>query len=318
MVQKSGVWAHFGSWNFTKASINKDIGGKKKDQAVQILTRNYSLTEEESEKIYNELQTTEADKWIAGWPSYASGLSKCTKQDEILVCNNGLTVNLTDYSAYLMSQQGKVIPYSITYNLDNTIKERILNNSIIEFSVSLIEENGKYSDILMSKELAMSMFNRLYFYKGIGSDYFEQFSYKKDLMGSGIYVWRVNWRGNAKEILKQKQEQAQKELEEEMAEQSEQIRVSHILVNSSEEAEKILEQLKAGADFAELAKNKSTCPSASKGGDLGWFGKGDMVKAFEYAAFALENVGDLSDVIETEFGYHIIKLAGRREGNGSI
>ena len=91
----------------------------------------------------------------------------------------------------------------------------------------------------------------------------------------------------------------------------EQVRVRHILVNSSEEAESILKELKDGADFIELAKEKSTCPSASEGGDLGYFANGQMVKEFEDAAFALE-VGELSPVVETQFGYHIIKLLDKK------
>jgi len=91
----------------------------------------------------------------------------------------------------------------------------------------------------------------------------------------------------------------------------EQVRARHILVNSSSEAEKILKELKEGADFIELAKEKSICPSASEGGDLGYFSKGQMIKEFEDAAFALE-VGELSPVVETQFGYHIIKLLDKK------
>ena len=91
----------------------------------------------------------------------------------------------------------------------------------------------------------------------------------------------------------------------------EQIRVRHILVNSIEEAEEILEELNKGADFIELAKEKSTCPSAAQGGDLGYFARGQMVKEFEDAAFALE-VGEISPVVETQFGYHIIKLLDKK------
>jgi len=91
----------------------------------------------------------------------------------------------------------------------------------------------------------------------------------------------------------------------------EQVKASHILVKSEQEAKDILAQLKGGASFEELAKAKSADTSASKGGDLGWFGKGNMVPAFEKAAFALKE-GQLSGIVKSEFGFHIIKLTGKR------
>lgn len=76
-------------------------------------------------------------------------------------------------------------------------------------------------------------------------------------------------------------------------------------------ADKLLAQLKGGARFEALAKDFSTCPSKSKGGDLGWFGPGKMVKEFEAACEKL-SPGRLSPVVRTQFGFHIIKLTGRR------
>lgn len=91
----------------------------------------------------------------------------------------------------------------------------------------------------------------------------------------------------------------------------EQIRASHILVKSEKEAKDILSQIKGGANFEELAKKHSVDSSAAKGGDLGWFGKGTMVPAFEKAALGLKE-GQVSDVVKSDFGFHIIKLTGKR------
>lgn len=87
------------------------------------------------------------------------------------------------------------------------------------------------------------------------------------------------------------------------------IRASHILVEKQSQALKVQEELKAGADFRELARKYSTCPSGKKGGDLGQFGRGQMVKEFEAAAFALKQ-GQVSEPVKTQFGYHIIKRTG--------
>lgn len=91
----------------------------------------------------------------------------------------------------------------------------------------------------------------------------------------------------------------------------EQIKASHILVKTEKEAKDVLAQLKAGGNFEELAKKSSVDSSSAKGGDLGWFGKGSMVPAFEKAALALKE-GQVSDVVKSDFGFHIIKLTGKR------
>lgn len=88
------------------------------------------------------------------------------------------------------------------------------------------------------------------------------------------------------------------------------IRASHILVKTKEEADNLLTEIKSGKDFAEVAKAVSLCPSGHDGGDLGFFGRGMMVKPFEDAAFALNEMGDVSEPVETQFGWHLIKLTG--------
>jgi peptidyl-prolyl cis-trans isomerase C len=98
----------------------------------------------------------------------------------------------------------------------------------------------------------------------------------------------------------------------------EQVRVRHILFRGEdavirEQAQRALAELKAGADFAALAKERSNDPgSAVKGGDLGFASRGRMVKEFEDAAFDLKNPGDLSAIVQTQFGLHILKLEERK------
>jgi len=107
----------------------------------------------------------------------------------------------------------------------------------------------------------------------------------------------------------------------------EQVRASHILiqpdpnmdpnqakVKARAEAQDLLKQIKEGADFAELAKAHSDCPSRERGGDLNFFGRGQMVPPFEEAAFKLKP-GQVSDIVETKFGYHIIKVTDHREAD---
>lgn len=101
-------------------------------------------------------------------------------------------------------------------------------------------------------------------------------------------------------------------------EQPEQVRASHILIRTVEpdakaKAEAILKELRGGADFAQVAKDKSQDPgSAAKGGDLGFFARGRMIKPFEDTAFGMAKAGDISGVIESPFGFHIIRLDERK------
>jgi len=110
----------------------------------------------------------------------------------------------------------------------------------------------------------------------------------------------------------------------------EQVRASHILLSTKpadpnqtaeqakaaakKKAEELLQKIKDGSDFAALAKENSSCPSKEQGGDLGMFTRGQMVKPFEDVAFALKP-GTVSDLVETDFGYHIIKVTEHRDPN---
>ena len=89
------------------------------------------------------------------------------------------------------------------------------------------------------------------------------------------------------------------------------VRASHILVEDESKANELKKDIEGGADFAELAKKNSKCPSGESGGDLGFFGKGTMVREFEDAAFSLE-VGQVSEPVKTQFGYHLILVTGKK------
>jgi peptidyl-prolyl cis-trans isomerase C len=91
------------------------------------------------------------------------------------------------------------------------------------------------------------------------------------------------------------------------------IRASHILVETEEEANDLKTQIDGGADFVALAKEHSIDPGAANGGDLGFFGRGMMVAPFEEAAFALAEPGAVSAPVQSQFGWHIIRLEEKRQ-----
>jgi len=94
----------------------------------------------------------------------------------------------------------------------------------------------------------------------------------------------------------------------------EEFNASHILVETEDEAKAIVTELEGGADFAALAREKSTGPSGPNGGSLGWFGKGAMVPEFEAAVLSLEP-GELSAPVQTQFGWHVVLLNEQRQAD---
>lgn len=94
---------------------------------------------------------------------------------------------------------------------------------------------------------------------------------------------------------------------------AEEVHARHILVKTEDEAKAIIKDLEGGADFETLAKEKSTGPSGPNGGDLGFFAKGQMVPAFEKAAFGMDKGEVTDEAVKTQFGYHVIKVEAKRK-----
>jgi peptidyl-prolyl cis-trans isomerase C len=88
------------------------------------------------------------------------------------------------------------------------------------------------------------------------------------------------------------------------------VRASHILVDKHSQALTLISKIREGEDFKNICGQHSTCPSKKKGGDLGWFSKGQMVPEFERAAFNLKVGAMTNEPVKTKFGYHIIKRTG--------
>ena len=117
-----------------------------------------------------------------------------------------------------------------------------------------------------------------------------------------IFCYSKNFEVYAKETVKK---------EVKMNKEFTQVRASHLLVKTEEEVKKLREEILAGKEFAEVAKEVSMCPSGAKGGDLGYFGRGQMVPEFDKAAFSLP-VGEISEPIKTQFGWHLLVVTGQR------
>lgn len=90
-----------------------------------------------------------------------------------------------------------------------------------------------------------------------------------------------------------------------------QVHAAHILIKGEEKVKELLAKINAGESFAEVARQKSECPSGKRGGDLGWFGRGKMVREFENAAFDGEK-GKIVGPVKTDFGWHLIKVLDKK------
>jgi len=96
-----------------------------------------------------------------------------------------------------------------------------------------------------------------------------------------------------------------------LSDMAKQVHAAHILVKKEEDAKSLLAKITAGDSFSDLAKKHSDCPSGRKGGDLGWFGAGQMVREFEEAAFKGDK-GSVVGPVKTQFGWHLIKILDLR------
>ena len=261
--------------------------------------------------------------------------------DSVAVTVNGVDIYESRVEAELKPQLGQMAarmsPASLeqykkrfrTQTLDRMIIEQLLSEEAKKANIVVTEEDvtNQLKQMASQQRPPLSMED----FKALIEGYGKSFEEVKRRIKKGLSYQKLlenQWAGK----IDVTQEDAQKYYSgnKRQFETPEQVKASHILikpettdpnsdpnqakVKARAKAEDLLEQIKAGADFAELAGANSACPSAAKGGDLGFFTRGRMVPPFEKAAFEL-NVGQVSDVVETRFGYHIIKVTDRNQAS---
>ncbi|PIY59850.1 hypothetical protein COY95_04900, partial [Candidatus Woesearchaeota archaeon CG_4_10_14_0_8_um_filter_47_5] len=308
MVGKAGVWGHFGMWNFTRAKMELEVHTLKFQEALTLLTKEYNLTTEQATSLYNEIKSlrTENDinQWIADWPGFVTS-SGCRIQNTDLYCPSSiqgqqipLRISLITGDANISAESAggpTFYPASMSYLTNDGFETRSYGDreNVYPLSIVLVQEGSSFKVIWCHPELVDSMFTRMFYLNGIGLRYFKPFSKQTSVVGEDIIIWKVDWEGKEENALPQQEQLPQQDVGEE-------IHARHILVATKEEAQEIIALLNNGSDFAELAQEYSL--DSAEGGDLGWFGRGVMVTAFEDAAFALEP-GEISVPVETQFGW---------------
>jgi len=211
--------------------------------------------------------------------------------------------------------------------LEQTIRRHLLDNKVKEANITVTDEEvmSMINQIASSQREPLSLEE----IKKKMEEYGQSFDEAKEELRSGLArnkFMETQWAGK----INVTEEDARKyyEANTRQFETPEQVRVSHILIKpelidpnadpneakamARTKIENLLKQIKDGADFAELAKANSVCFSAPKGGDLGFFPRGETTPAFEKTAFELE-IGQISDIVETEYGYHIIKATDHKD-----
>ncbi len=199
MIGKSGVWSHFGSWNFERADIWFNARKMPQDQATDYMMKKFNYSKEKAENIYFEMQAitsdSEANSWVAPWPGYG-GTVNCRKNEEVYVCSNGLQINYSSYEVFGISQQGIVKPKAAAFTTENGMIRKDFSGETLDFGITIIPLNeNEVEGVLSSKELTGSMFIRMFYMQGHGLKYFDLFNHQRGLTGTDIYTYKVDWTG---------------------------------------------------------------------------------------------------------------------------
>jgi dolichyl-phosphooligosaccharide-protein glycotransferase len=187
MVSKSGVWAHFGSWDFEKALAYNIIKSNTKEIAIQKLKDELTYSEEEAQSIYrqlNGLTEREANVWIAPYPSY-SNIGNCQNQNNTIICENGAIIK--DNQAYVNTNNGQIQIKS--FRIDN----QIYNSNEGSEEAAIAYDSRNSIAILMQPELLESMFTELFFFESQYLNHFELFDHQVGINNFDIYVWKTKW-----------------------------------------------------------------------------------------------------------------------------
>tara|TARA_Y100000310_G_scaffold94401_1_gene92009 strand:+ start:7236 stop:10538 length:3303 start_codon:yes stop_codon:yes gene_type:complete len=206
MVGKSGVWAHFGIWDFRKATMYNQVYGAEKNPSIELLTSEFNMTKEDASSLYFEIQTIDPNRdsntWIAPWPSYSSGVDGCQKEGNQLTCVNNFKIDLDTHHAEVLTAEGIRHPRRLTI----ITKEGLIQKDYTENFISLSNgrplglaiiptdtEGTNYATLFQDFNLAGSMFTRLFYMDGHGLECFEKFDQQTSTFGTKIITWKVNW-----------------------------------------------------------------------------------------------------------------------------
>lgn len=201
MIGKSGVWSHFGLWNFERAKLWIVLRHQDKDSAVQEMVRDWGYTQEKAEELYFQAQSlaneNDANAWISPWLGIL-GAADCSRNADEITCANGVRRNLTsgDITISVQGGTGKP-PMLVEMKEDGRFVETRYNGSNVGIAV-ILAPNGpeSYKSVLASPELIASIFVKLYFLEGHGLKYFKEFNRQQFLTGGQTIAYKIDWTGS--------------------------------------------------------------------------------------------------------------------------
>ncbi|MBW2998383.1 hypothetical protein KY321_02480, partial [Candidatus Woesearchaeota archaeon] len=205
MVSKSGVWGHFGSWDFEKAKMYQTTKSLDYVKGINNLKDNFGLNDEDASKYYSEIQNTKADRWIAGWPSYFGGQRQCQQSDNNLMCSVvinrqtiPISIDLNTYEAKIEGAQETIYPNSLVYIKGDEVVEKEFKGQLLGMSAILINENNRYSIQMADPNIANSIFTKIFYFGGHGLQYYEPFKHDTQVTGQEIYTYKIDWNSETK------------------------------------------------------------------------------------------------------------------------
>ena len=208
MIGKSGVWSHFGLWDFERAMLWRELRNQPMSQAVQYMVDEWDYTKDHAEKIYLEVQAianeNDANSWISPWLGILGGASACNvheENDKIIVCGNGVRHNISNGQTIITNDQGASTPPAMVMITEKGFDETQYNNSNIGAGVLLYQNSPtEYQSVLASPQMLKSMFVRMYFLQGHGLKHFKEFNRQQLLTGGEVIVYKVDWKGGEQKI----------------------------------------------------------------------------------------------------------------------
>lgn len=203
MVGKAGVWGHFGLWDFNKSlmynELIKEEYGENPDKAIQFLKERFNLSDMDASQIYYEVITFDsktANNWISPWPGYQNVNSGCSKSenDTIFSCAGGININTTEFPyQVIISNNLNLQPYSLVYPTATGAGE-VVYNPKADFSVVLYQRPDNSTNYLIThKDIADSMFTKMYFMGNPNLRYFKLFDYRRAFNGGDLYIYKLDW-----------------------------------------------------------------------------------------------------------------------------